>query len=208
MDPPEEVRRGQVGTLGDPENPVHLSRPGHRCTRGAAGDPPTDVPYALGSLEKCPALGEVALTPLALGDVVQDRGLPDDRAVRGEDRRQAHRHLEIRAIAPCPRRLVMAQTLPGCHPGEDLREVLASFFIEDLAIKAPNHLSGAVVVEALGGSVPARHAPVHLDAHDGVLSAFHDRGEQRSSLLRALPIGDVVSDPQRADDEPVRGLNR
>jgi len=200
VDPPEEVRRGQVGTLGDPENPVHLSRPGHRCTRGAAEIHPPMCPTRwarsrsarLSARSRSRRLRSVMSCRTAASPTIEPSGARIGR--------QAHRHLEIRAIAPCPRRLVMAQTLPGCHPGEDLREVLESFFIEDLRHKAPNISRRCSVERSRLGS--ARHAPVHLDAHDGVPVLSTIAAEQRSNLLRALPIVMSVSDPQRADGRP------
>ena len=123
VDTCEVVLQRQVGTLGGSEDLEHLTGADQWSARSDRKGPATEVPDSLGSLDQCPALREIAFALLALGDLVQDRGLPDDRAVWGEDRRQADRYVELRAVAPCPRRLVVAQALPIHRSGEHLLEV-------------------------------------------------------------------------------------
>ncbi len=203
MDPLVEVCRSQAGSLGESEDPKGLARARQRCVRADAGGPPTEATDPLGSLEQRAALLLLTLTSLALGDVVENRGLADDPATGGEHRRQAHRDLHRRAVAPLARGLVLAQTLARHRPREQVPEVLERLVRHYLGVRPPEHLGSAVAVEALGAGVPAHHIPMRVEADDGVFGALDDRGELGLNLFRLLQVGDVSGDARGADDATV-----
>ena len=147
------------------------------------------------------------LGPSPLGDVAGDLGGAGEPPPGVTDRRDGERDLDQRAVLAPADRLEVVDPLATPDALEDRRHLVLPPRWRQERDRPADHLGGSVAEEALGGAVPAGDDAVEGLAHDRVVGALDERGQERvlQPLRERGSIGANLSCP-RAGAPPSRQI--
>ena len=139
----------------------------------------------------------------AVRDIPGDRGGANRMTVWVENRRDADRHLDARAVLSHARGLVVLNVLAAPQALEDAGQLVPVVRWNDQRDRLSDRLLGRVAVEARRGWVPCCDRSIKRFADNGIVRRFHHGLEVRDGGVGPLELRDVSRDAAGVHELPV-----
>ena len=134
-----------------------------------------------------------------LGDVPGDFRRPDDPALGILDGRHGQRNLDQSSVLAPTNGFIMIDALAATDAVDNRGFLVEAVRRNHDRDRFADDLFGRIAEQPRRAPVPTGDDAVEVLAHDRVIGALDNRGEQPPIMLRALALGDVDQHVHRAD---------